>query len=450
MKDGRVEYEEVLPRTGELTSLGVTWLDARRCEAAARFDELGMPTTRLEDWRYPNLARLAKADWSAATGAAEITPEKFAELELPELGGERIVFVDGHHVPELSSASGQDSVFRSLSAATRSGTDQRDAALAHFARVAEIKDDPIAALNTAHARDAAVLNMPRGTVLSHPVHVVFLSSDHGERAVVQFPRLLILAQEGSQASVIIDHVSLHEGGDASQPTAMSTAVSEIVVERNASLRVVLLQREARDTVHLARQSVRQERDSRFAIHTFSLTGAIVRNDLEVVLADSGAECELSGLFLGDAEQVIDNHTEVDHAMPRCTSREFYKGIVSGESRGVFRGRIVVRPDAQKTCAEQHNRNLVISPKAEIDTKPQLEIYADDVQCSHGSSIGQIDPEALFFMRSRGLDEDLARAILSKGFANEITETLPAGPVRDFTDAAVSHRLDDLFPREGIS
>ncbi|MCP4036859.1 MAG: SufD family Fe-S cluster assembly protein, partial [bacterium] len=214
--------------------------------------------------------------------------------------------------------------------------------------------------------------------------------------------------------------------------------------------LVLVQRENEQTDHVSRQCVRQQRNSHFSIHTLNLGSAILRNDLEVVLADQGAACNLEGLFLGRGGQLVDNHTLVDHAMPHCTSDELYKGIVADESRGVFRGRVVVRPDAQQTAATQGNQNLVLGSEAEIDTKPQLEIYADDVKCSHGSSIGQLDEEALFFLRTRGLDKNVARTLLMSGFASQITQSIPNEAVREWAAGQVSDRLGSLLANRGAA
>jgi Fe-S cluster assembly protein SufD len=249
-----------------------------------------------------------------------------------------------------------------------------------------------------------------------------------------------VAEPGSRLRVIQDHVSLGGAG------GLTNSVTEVVVGQGARVDFVLLQREADDAFAVSNLAARLERDAHFHAHTITLGGRFVRNDLTAVLADEGAECSLQGLFVGGGEQVIDNHTLVDHAMPRGISRELYKGILGGRSRGVFRGRVVVRPAAQKTDARQSNPNLLIGAGAEIDSKPQLEIHADDVKCSHGSSIGQLDEDSVFYVRSRGLGEDAARDLLTRGFAREILAGLPVPALGDGLDELLARHLAEAARR----
>jgi Fe-S cluster assembly protein SufD len=246
--------------------------------------------------------------------------------------------------------------------------------------------------------------------------------------------VLVRAGRGSRATLLVDCVSLGEG------PGFTNAVCEVDCAEDSELHLVLLQREGAGSFHVANLAARQARDSRLATHTLSLGGALVRNDLAVELADEGAEATLHGLFVGTGRQVLDNHTLVDHARPHGTSRELYKGILGGSARGVFRGRILVREGAQKTDARQANANVMLDDGAEIDTKPQLEIRADDVRCSHGSSIGALDEDALFYLRSRGLDEATARDVLTRGFAAEILRALPVPGLGDCVGELVQGRL----------
>jgi Fe-S cluster assembly protein SufD len=259
--------------------------------------------------------------------------------------------------------------------------------------------------------------VPEGSRIEQPLHLVFLGVA-ADRPQVQHPRTLVVAGAGSRAALIQDHVSQ---GSAS---AFTNAVIEVYVERDAQLDLVILQRENDATFHISNLCVRLERGARCSLHTLTLGGRLVRNDVVVVLADEGADCTLNGLFIGAGDQLLDQHTVVDHAMPHGESRQLYKGILGGRARGVFRGRVIVRPDAQHTNAAQSNPNLLLTAGAEVNSKPQLEIHADDVKCNHGSSIGQLDPDALFYLRSRGLDEGRARDLLTRGFAAEILEALP--------------------------
>lgn len=353
------------------------WLRALRDDAIARFEAVGFPTSRLEDWKYT-------AAPARAIAKGNFTPASSA----PQLSGP---------VQSLASVLAED-------AASLKGK---------LGSIAQAKDDAFVALNTAFFDDGAVVRVGRGEVHAEPVHVVF----EAQAAMTQ-PRIWIEAEANSSATIVVEFTS------STEAPSFTNVVFEANLGANAELHVVLLQREHDEALHVSRGFVRQERDSRFASHTLTLGGKLVRNDIEVVLAEEGSDATLNGLFIGTAARHIDNHTLVDHAVPHGTSHELYKGILADTSRGVFRGRVIVRPDAQKTSAEQHNANLLLGNRAEVDTKPQLEIYADDVRCSHGSTIGQLDANALFFLRARGIAKDDAYLLLVQGFANEIFDEMP--------------------------
>ncbi len=412
------------------------WLRSLRREALAHFEERGLPDRKQEEWRYTNLAALAGVPFELAPPAAPPPREAVEPVAFPVYACGLAVFVDGRHVPELSATRALSGDLRVLSlAALRAGAaPELEGALG---RQVDTKRHPFAALNTAFLDDGAAVFLPAGVALEQPLHVVFVSTG-GEAPRVQHPRLLLVAGANSRATVIQDHVSI----DAARGTAagFTNAVTEVRAEPGARLDLVLLQRESDRVFHVSNLSAHQERDSRLSAHTITLGGALVRNDANVLLAGEGAECRLSGLYVGSGRQVLDNHTEIDHAVPHGTSHELYKGILGGHSRGVFRGRVVVRPDAQKTLASQSNPNLLLSEGAEIDTKPQLEIYADDVKCSHGSAIGQLDETALFYLRSRGLGEERARQILTRAFANEILHALPLPPLAEELSDELADRL----------
>ncbi len=404
----------------------VDWLAPIRRDAFTHFEALGFPSRTLEEWRYTNVAPIARQAFTPAAAAAEVD---ITSLGLSDFGGPRAVFVDGHHAASLSSDLVDEHFeFQSLTAGSP---------VSNYATLAHVKDDGFSALNTAFAEDAAIVTLSRGAVMARPLHLVFVSSGSSE-ATASFPRVLIHAESGSEGLIVQEHISL-----GSKP-ALTCAIAEVITEADANLDVVLLQRESDATYHMARQCVRQQRSSTFRLHTLNLGGAILRNDLEVVLEGEGASCTLNGLYVATGDQIVDNHTLVDHAVPHCDSHEFYKGIMAGASRGVFRGRVVVRPDAQQTSAVQQNRNLLLSRGAEVNTKPQLEIYADDVKCNHGSSIGQLDNDALFFLRSRGLDERAARVLLTMGFASQVTQSIPNADVAAWAGSAVTGRLEELF------
>jgi len=418
------------------------WLASIQDEAIERFVELGFPTRRHEEWRYTNVAAIAKQEFIPAPrpDGMDLAGTSLPE-SLPDFGGGRLVFVDGHFAAGLSNLPDTSAFeFQSLADATQQAHPAQGSALSYYATLVGSKDDGFSALNTAFADDGALVTLKRTQTPAAPLQLVFVSSaDSGDaQPWASFPRVLIFAEPGSQGMIVQDHVSLDSSA------SLSCAVCEVVTGERASLEMVLLQRESNSAFHIARQRVRQERDSHYSLHTFNLGGAILRNELDVVLADEGAECRLNGLYLGTGEQLVDNHTLVDHAMPNCQSKELYKGILADRARGVFRGRVVVRPGAQRTVAEQQNRNLLLSRSAEVDTQPQLEIYADDVKCNHGSSIGQLDEEALFFLRSRGLDEPVARTLLATGFAAQISQAISQESVRGWVESAVESRLEDVF------
>lgn len=413
----RAQWQALEQRPGE-----PAWLQALRRAAIDQFTSDGFPSTHHEDWRYTSLSSLLQARFDApGDKGKEIDRSQVEALAHPVYACSLFVFVDGHFVPALSTPGPRAAGLpvEPLAAALSA---ERTA----LGQVGELKGHPFAALNTALFDDGARIRILADHVEEEPIHLVFVSTGN----TVSHPRVLIKAEPQSRARVIQDFVSL------SPEAAFTNAVTEVAVGANAEVELVLLQRENDATFHISNLAVTQARDSRFTSHTLTLGGKVVRNDLNSLLAESGAEVRLTGLFVGAGDRVIDNHTLVDHAVPHCHSDELYKGILAGRSKGVFRGRVVVRPDAQKTDAQQSNPNLLLGTKAEVDTRPQLEIYADDVKCSHGSTIGQIDPEALFFLRARGFDERAARALLTEGFAAEITTGLP--------DAALGERVRELM------
>ncbi len=403
------------------------WLAAHRRDALAAFAARGLPSTREEEWRYTNLAPLAALPFALAE-PARVERADLEELATPLFACSLYAFANGRALPELSSAPGLPGGARcdSLAALLADGASPIEAQLDHCV---DLKLHPFAALNSAFATDGAVVRAPRGVAFEQPLHLVFASVGDATPRVTH-PRVVVVAEAGSRVTIVQDHVGLGDG------PGFTNAVTEVHVGAGATVRWVLLQREHDAHFHVSNLSVRQERDSTFSAHTLTLGGRLVRNDAGVLLAGEGASCTLDGLFAGSGVSLIDNHTEVDHAVPHGTSQELYKGVLGGAARGVFRGRVIVRPDAQKTSASQSNANLLLGGRAEIDTKPQLEIYADDVKCSHGSTIGRLDENALFYLRSRGLPEQRARDLLLRAFALEVLERLPARALAEGLDDAV--------------
>jgi len=401
---------------------GAAWLRALRAEGAAAFADAGIPGTDREEWRYTNAAALARIPFEPAAPGAEVAREAVEEVAVPFFACSAFVFVDGRYAPALGAPPALATGLRvdGLAQRAREGA-PRPAALGELA---DPKQHPFAALQAAYLEDGAVVSVPAGASLAHPIHLVFVTTGAPGAPRASFPRVVVEAGRESRALVVQDHVSLGGG------PRFTCAVTEARVGEGASLELVVLQREGAETFHVGNVQARVARDARLASRVLSLGGAFVRNDLGVVLAEPGAECDVDGLFLGAGDGLVDNHTLVDHASPHATSRQLYKGVLGGRSRGVFRGRIVVRPDAQKSDARQASANLVLSDGAEIDTKPQLEIWADDVRCSHGATIGRLDPDALFYLRSRGLAETAARDLLTRGFVAEVLQRIGSEALAD--------------------
>jgi len=334
-----------------------------------------------------------------------------------------LVFVNGRFTAELSDLGSLPEGVRAGSLAQAIAKD--GAALeAHLGRYLNIDRDAFCALNTAFLEDGAYVYLPRRTVLEAPICVLFISLPC-EGPEMTDPRNLIVAEDGTEASVVEDYVSLGSG------VSFSNAVTELVAGENAVISHYLIEREDRQAFNVSTLRTQQARSSNVSSHSVLLGGGLVRNNVHPVLGGEGGECLINGLFIGNGSKHMDNYMLVEHASPHCSSRQFYNGILDGRSHGVFHGRIIVHKDAQKTDAKQTNRNLLLSDDAQIDTKPQLEIYADDVKCTHGATIGQVEENALFYMRSRGIDETSARGILLLAFANECLDRMKCQPVREY-------------------
>jgi len=420
----------------DLESATPSWLTGLRQEAFRHFEDLGFPTTRQEEWRFTNVKRIAETAFTLAEIPASLSHETISPFVLDE-DYLRLVFVDGHYVGELSAtgATRHDAVVSSLSAAL---ADHPALIKDHLGQLASDDTASFAALNSAFIRDGAFVHVPRGVVVERPIHLLFISTDNSN-PTVSYPRNLIIAQRDTQATIIESYVGLNDG------VYLTNAVTEVSVAENAIVDHCKLQQESGDGYHVATTQVRQQRASRFSSHYFSLGGQLVRNEVNVTLDDEGCECTLKGLYIAAGHQHMDNRTRIDHAKPHCNSHELYKGILDERAKGVFNGKIYVHPDAQKTDAKQSNQVLILSDDAVIDTKPQLEIYADDVKCTHGATVGQIDETALYYLRSRGISEDLARSLLVYAFANEIASALPLEAVREHVERFLlaGQRLTEL-------
>lgn len=400
------------------------WLTRLREDGFAQFAEAGFPSTNVEDWRFTNVAPIAKAEFQLAPQLQEqeldSIREQIESSEIPNAAC-RIVFVNGHFTPEFSSMAALPAgVFAASLAAQLAQSPER--LEPHLGRYLNIKRDPFCALNNAFIEDGAFIHIRRGTVLEAPIQLLFVSVG-GEAPRMNHPRNLIVAEEGAELTVVEEFVSL------GNTPVFCNAATELVAAEGAVVSHYRIQQENPELFQISTLRMQQKKSANLSSHSLLLGGAIVRNNVHPVLAGEGGECLINGLFLGRDREHLDNYMLVEHASPHCESRQFYHGILDDQAHGVFHGRIIVHKDAQKTDAKQTNRNLLLSDDAQIDTKPQLEIFADDVKCTHGATIGQMEENALFYMRARGIDELSARRLLLEAFASECLDRMKEGPAR---------------------
>ncbi len=387
------------------------WLRALRESAIGSFDKLGFPTRHDEDWKYTSIEPIVARPFERSREPADISAETVLARSFTDADCNRWVFVNGVFVPRLSLRRDVPANLRveNLAEAVR----HDDQLLARYlAACARHETEAFFALNTAFMEDGAVVIVPPDCRPEAPLHLIFVATAEKER-IALYPRNLLLIGAGSEVKIVESYVGLGSGN------YFVDAVTELIGEENSVIDYTQLQREGDAGLHIGAVDARLKRDCHFTSHAITLSGALVRNDVHVALDGEGSECILNGIYLLDSDQHVDNHTEIEHRQPKATSFELYKGILSGNAHGVFNGKIVVHKDAQKTDARQTNKNLLLSDRAAVNTKPQLEIHADDVKCSHGSTIGQLDPDALFYLRSRGLDTHEAQSLLSYAFASDV-------------------------------
>jgi Fe-S cluster assembly protein SufD len=385
-------------------------LSALRAEAVDRMSALTVPTTRDEDWRFTDISPLTGVSFQPPRAVPTLTPADIAAFELAEAGS-RLVFVDGVYAPQLSSNAG------GLAVTTLEAGAARHAALldAHLGRHAEFRNEVFAALNTAFLRDGALVIVPRGQEIAAPVHVLWVATQPEAAA---YPRCLVVAGAAAAVTVIEDFVAMQD------EAYFTNAVTEIAAGAGAKVAHVRVQREGGRAFHIANCSVVLERDAEYREVNVAVGARISRYNLNVLQSGEGAQCAIDGLALIDGRRLADTHTTIDHAKAHGVSRQLHKCIVDGAAHAVFNGKILVRPGAQLTDSMQTSRSLLLSGKARVDTKPQLEIYADDVKCAHGAAVGQLDPDEVFYLRSRGLSESAARNLLTYAFGGEIIRRIP--------------------------
>ncbi|HZP06503.1 MAG TPA: Fe-S cluster assembly protein SufD [Terracidiphilus sp.] len=409
------------------------WLRELRENAFARFYDVGIPTTRDEDWRFTNLSALRTTPFRLVRESAH--PFTFSDLAAWRMEGAaaRMVFVNGRFAPELS-IWGPIADGVTVSSLRNEIVNRPDVVAEHLGRYLNIERDPFCALNTAFAEDGTYVHVRRGIAVEQPIHLLFITTSSATPAMTH-PRNLIVVEEEGQASIIEDYVSF-----GPETPAFSNIATELVARGNATVNHIMLEREHQQSYNFSTLRIEQARNANVASHSLLLGGALVRNNVHPVLAGEGGECLINGLFIGSGRQHLDNYMLVEHASPHCASRQFYNGVLDERAHGVFHGRIIVHKDAQKTDAKQTNRNLLLTDDALIDTKPQLEIYADDVKCTHGATIGQIDDNALFYLRSRGIHEAEARRLLLEAFAGECLDRIVPDAAREYAAAVTEERL----------
>lgn len=422
-----------MSRTASVEATG--WLPRLRTGAQARFDSLGIPSATDEDWRHTNV-RAVSAFAATLAAPASAPAAALDALPLASTLPCRAVLLNGRYEPTLSSLSGLPHGVRvaSLAAALLESPELVEP---HLGRAASFEDAPFVALNTALFADGIVVTVDAGVDAAIPLHIVHIAVPSAVPATIH-PRTLLIAAEGSRVTVVESFVALTAG------TYLTNAVTEVVAGPDAEVTHVKIQSEGREGWHVATVAGHQARGARFDSHNVSLGAALARNDIGSRLDGPGAECRLYGFYLVDGEQHVDNHTWLDHAKPNCPSWELYKGLLAGRSRAVFNGRIIVRKDAQKTDAKQSNKNLILGDEAIVSTRPQLAIFANDVKCTHGATIGRLDEESLFYLRTRGIGKDEARNVLIRAFADDVLDKIPVRLVRDVVVQGLHRRLTRDF------
>lgn len=404
------------------------WLRELRRAAMKRFEIDGFPTMKNEDWHFTNVAPIADKIFSPALPGSSISPKSVAHFSYGQ-DWHTLVFVNGRLV------AGDANLPKGITASGLAASLDNDNGLIHrhFAKLADGAEGGFTALNAAFAQDGAVIRVESDAVIEKPVHLLFVTDATAEGSAVH-TRNLVFAERSSQCTLIESYVSI--GSDV----YFTNAVTEVYVADNAKLSHYKLQSESRNAFHIGTVQAHQARSSRYESFSFATGARLSRTNVYTTLAGDAAEAVLNGLYMVDGAQHVDHQTRIEHVAPNCPSHELYKGILDGRSHGVFNGKVYVHPEAQKTDGKQSNNNLLLSDQAKIDTKPQLEIFADDVKCTHGATVGRLDETALFYMRSRGIGMSMARRLLTYAFAADVLEKIELVPLRESLEAQVLERF----------
>ena len=411
------------------------WFSKQRQSAFNIFQKSGFPSTRKENWKYTDVRPIAKnlfsniANSNVVINDDEIDAILFKDLECIEL-----VFVNGTYSEKYSNIKNLPNELTIKNMANALGNDE-DFLKKHLSQYVNDNSSSFTALNTAFIQDGAYINVPSDLILERPISITYVSKDNSN-IFATHPRNLIFMGENSKATIIENYIGIDN------TNYFTNAVTETSLSQGASLKHYKIQQESSNAFHIGNLNASQNKDSRFESHSISIGGALVRNDINAQLNEEGAEIIMNGLYMTDNAQHIDNHTRVDHFKPYTQSNQNYRGVLNGKSRGVFNGKVVVHPQAQKIEAYQNNANLLLSDDAEIDTKPELEIYADDVKCNHGATIGQLDNDMLFYLRSRAVDEQTARSLLTYAFVDEIINNISFQSIKNKLEHLIIGRLPD--------
>jgi len=405
-----------------------------RQDAISNFNTMGFPVKKHEEWKYTNLNPILKHNFKQAFELTNtnLTKDDIENFIIKSTGINLLVFVNGQFEKGLSNiVSNDDNIF--IGSFSDGKKKYSHVIENHFAKYADYKTHSLVALNTAFAKDGAFVYVKKNVEVKEPVHILNISDARNENYFSQ-PRNLIIAEEGASVNVIEDY---HTIGDKH---SFTNVVTEIFCDKNSKVEHYKIQNDNENAYHIGTSQVMQEKDSRFSNTTVSWGGSITRNDLNSVFNDTNTECHFFGLYLLTGKQHVDNHTLADHKMPHCYSNELYKGILDDRSTGVFNGKIMVREDAQKTNAYQSNNNILLSDDATIYSKPQLEIFADDVKCSHGATTGQLNEEEMFYLQSRGIGKDHARTLLLHAYASDVIDSVKVGELKDMLVKKLENKL----------
>ena len=409
------------------------WARKLRDRAIARFGELGIPTTRNEDWHFTSAAPIVEASFSALRSASgAVRPDELAPFRFGQPGWPTLVFVNGRYDASLSSVARLPQGL-TLVPLAEAWSSHEELLERHLGKIAPADDQTFTALNAAFAYDGALVVVGKEMEIEEPVHLVFVTDSNAAKGAMH-PRILIVAERHSKATVIESWVTTGEAN------YFTNVVTEVDVADGATLNHLRIQRESPRAFHVATVQARQGRDSHFLSFSFATGAALSRTNVYTTLAGEGCGATLNGLYMLDSEQHCDHQTRIEHAQPNCFSREVYKGILDGDSHGVFNGKVYVHPIAQKTDGKQTNNTLLLSERARMDTKPQLEIFADDVKCTHGATVGRLDETSLFYMKSRGINARTARELLTYAFAADVLETIEVAPIREGLEALTLERF----------